>query len=98
MAVRWTSRDAARLAPLVVSEYGATCWLCGKPIDLALPRTHRLGLTLDHVIARVNGGTNELANLRPAHSECNKRRGARSVRKTRRMRRGAAWPGIGGKK
>ena len=97
MAVRWTSRDAARLAPLVLSEYGATCWLCGKPIDTTLPRTHRLGLTLDHVQARAMGGGNELSNLRPAHSVCNKRRGARSIRKTRRVKQGIAWPGIGSK-
>lgn len=92
MAVRWTSRQARALAPIVVSEYGSTCWLCGKPIDTALPRTHRWGLTVDHVTPRALGGTNDLANLRPAHSVCNKRRGCRPAIKTRRARRGAAWP------
>lgn len=55
----------------VVREYGADCSICGEPIDLELPRTHRFGLTVDHLIPVKRGGTGEMSNLRPAHWICN---------------------------
>ena len=90
--VTWTTRQARALAPLVLGEYGATCWLCNRPIDLALPRTDKEGLTIDHVTPRALGGGNELSNLRPAHSICNKRRGTRRAGVIRKLTIGAAWP------
>lgn len=55
----------------VVREYGSDCSICKEPIDLELPRTHRFGLTVDHVIPVNKGGTDEMSNLRPAHWICN---------------------------
>lgn len=44
-----------------------TCWLCGLPgAD-----------TVDHVHPVALGGTNDPANLRPAHAPCNRAKGAR---------------------
>jgi 5-methylcytosine-specific restriction endonuclease McrA len=55
----------------VVREYGQDCDICKEPIDLELPRTHRFGLTVDHVIPVNKGGTDSMENLRPAHWICN---------------------------
>jgi hypothetical protein len=55
----------------VVREYGDKCHICLEPINLELPRTHRLGLTVDHVIPLSKGGKDEMDNLRPAHWICN---------------------------
>lgn len=44
------------------------CWLCG-----------RAGAdSVDHVIPRERGGTDDLGNLRAAHLSCNLRRGVRT--------------------
>lgn len=70
-------RNNTRLASMVVAEYGAWCWLCARPIDLDVPRRSSGGLSIDHVIPRSLGGSNELSNLRPAHYGCNSARGNR---------------------
>jgi 5-methylcytosine-specific restriction endonuclease McrA len=44
---------------------GRACWWYGRPAT-----------TVDHVLAVVLGGTNELANLVPACARCNYSRGA----------------------
>lgn len=62
---------------LVVQAYGHNCWLCHQPIDLDLPRHHPRALSVDHVLPRSRGGTDDLANLRPAHRRCNLQRGAK---------------------
>lgn len=62
----WGGRSAARLTALTLSTWGTICHLCG--CDGAD--------TADHIVPRSRGGTDELANLRPAHRSCNSRRGA----------------------
>lgn len=61
-------------ADQVVREYGDACHICKEPIDMNLPRTNRMGLTIDHVIALSKGGTDTMDNLRPAHWICNNRK------------------------
>lgn len=60
-------RAQSALTALVLAEYGTTCHLCLKPG----------ATTKDHVLPVKYGGTDELANLRPAHHSCNARRQAR---------------------
>jgi hypothetical protein len=61
-----------RISPeQVVREYGSTCHICQKEIDLTLPRTSKLGLTLDHLIPLSKDGPDTIENLRPAHWSCN---------------------------
>ena len=47
-------------------ERGLVCWLCGLPFadDLS-------DWSADHVIKLRDGGTNDLANMQPAHKHCN---------------------------
>lgn len=61
-------------ADQVVREYGEACHICSEAIDLSLPRTSKLGLTIDHVIPLSKGGSDEMENLRPAHWICNNRK------------------------
>lgn len=61
-----TRMRRARVAA-VVEKHGKDCWLCGKPIHD--------DLTMDHVLPRSKGGRATRDNLRPAHAECNVRRG-----------------------
>lgn len=77
------SRHSARGRPWnrkrrAVLASSTTCWLCGLPgAD-----------TVDHVVPRSMGGTDEPWNLRPAHQRCNSRRGTKAnVTPSRRSRR-----------
>lgn len=58
-----------RLRAQVLAEE-RLCWICGGPGTPDDP------LTLDHVIARANGGTHVRPNGRAAHRSCNSARGA----------------------
>jgi len=42
-----------------------------------VPPTHPLAFVVDHVVPLALGGSDEILNLRPAHSRCNLRKGAR---------------------
>ena len=51
------------------------CHLCGGTVDMALPRTHRYGATLDHLTPLSLGGEDTTENVKLAHWICNIRRG-----------------------
>ena len=64
----WRGKHVTRVTVLYFTLHPLrVCYLCGKSgAD-----------TLDHIIARADGGTDELENLRPAHRSCNSSRGRR---------------------
>lgn len=71
----WNGRKIARLAAAVFAERGRVCHLCGMPgAD-----------TLDHLLPRSLGGTDDLENLAPAHKSCNSSRGAMPLDKWREL-------------
>nr|DAW83784.1 MAG TPA: HNH nuclease [Caudoviricetes sp.] len=93
----WGGRQVANLRNQVISTYGTTCHICGRPIDLSISRTEPGGYTLDHVIPKSLGGQHTLANLRPAHRRCNMARQNKPISRpeeTRKKRLVAAWPGL----
>lgn len=49
----------------ILKRDGYICYLCGGPG----------AQSVDHIIARANGGTNDDSNLAAAHSLCNSRKG-----------------------
>lgn len=58
----------------------AHCWLCGKPIDYALPAGvdgHPEAWNLDHAHPVISHPelAEDPANFRPSHADCNQRRG-----------------------
>lgn len=55
---------------------GWTCWVCGGDVDRAGPLTGPWAPTVDHVLPRARGGTNDPTNLRLAHRRCNGARGS----------------------
>lgn len=59
-----TNNGAKRLRRAILARDGDACWLCGK----VMPTQDR---TIEHLVARSNGGTNELSNLALAHRACN---------------------------
>lgn len=67
----------------VLEHYGTLCHICGTAIDLEAPRQNgkvgwEKGLHLDHVMPIALGGSDEIANVRPAHGLCNIRKGKKA--------------------
>lgn len=58
-----------QLRRLVLSTYGDICVHCGEPG----------ARSVEHLQPRSRGGTDALANLRPAHLVCNISRGVRPM-------------------
>lgn len=54
---------------------GWTCWLCGHRVDPHAPAGSPSAPTVDHVVPKSRGGSDDNANLRLAHRRCNGRRG-----------------------
>lgn len=72
---------------LVTEAYGNRCHICTLPINLALAYPHPLSLSLDHLLPRSRGGSDDVSNLRPVHLRCNLSRGARPASAVRPPRR-----------
>jgi hypothetical protein len=65
----------------VFELYGTDCHICMEPVDLDAPRGAGIpgwerGLHMDHLIALVNGGPDNLDNIRPSHGLCNLKKSA----------------------
>lgn len=57
---------------------GATCGICGEPVDMTLRRSDsNLCASVDHVLPRSLGGTHDPENLQLAHLLCNQRKSDR---------------------
>lgn len=64
----WISK-ADRYA--IYERDGYTCWLCAEPIDMSDGPSENWAPSLDHVIPRSRGGSDDPENLRTAHRYCN---------------------------
>lgn len=72
----WIER-AARLA--IYERDNWTCHLCNEPVDFEAPCTSNRYPSLDHLVPRSKGGTDEPDNLRTCHRACNSRRGVKDL-------------------
>lgn len=52
-----------------VLEENDTCWICGRGG----------ANSVDHILPYARGGGDEIENLAPAHLECNKKRGTKTI-------------------
>jgi len=59
----------------IFEDHGWLCHLCKQPIDPKLRTPHPSAATLDHVVPLARGGRDWIANIRPAHLRCNRRKG-----------------------
>lgn len=58
----------------LIKRDGLKCQLCNENIDMS--RIGLFGVSIDHIVPRSKGGTDELENLRLTHCICNALRGA----------------------
>ncbi|NDE02585.1 MAG: HNH endonuclease [Gammaproteobacteria bacterium] len=75
-AVHWQREICAYLA----DRDGDRCAICHQMVDLKIrsgTRGSDAGPSIDHVIPRSRGGSDDLANLRLTHWGCNRKRGNR---------------------
>jgi len=69
----WNSTISKKLRPMVIAQWGMHCHLCNRSIESTDE------YSIDHVVPRSQGGTNELSNLRSSHRACNYARQDRSI-------------------
>lgn len=68
------------LVEYLIRRDGRRCAICKRKIDFTIKsgtKGSRNGYSIDHVVPRSKGGTDDLANLRLAHWGCNQTRGNR---------------------
>jgi hypothetical protein len=61
---------------------GTDCGICGEAVDMTIRRRDPDGLmcaSVDHIIPRARGGTNDPSNLQLAHLLCNHRKSDRTA-------------------
>lgn len=73
---RATSKHGTSPAEIARRD-GSDCKLCGDPIDMDLRKPDYMCASVDHILPRSLGGTNDLENLQLAHLVCNIRKGNR---------------------
>lgn len=61
----------------LIARDGMDCGICGDPVDPALVKPDPLSPSIDHVLPRSSGGTNDPVNLQLAHLHCNQVKQAR---------------------
>lgn len=82
-SLRWARRREPRgheipvaLRRAVYVRDARTCALCRKPLDFGKKAPHPMSPSIDHIIPRSRGGTDDILNLQAAHLLCNNRKNA----------------------
>jgi 5-methylcytosine-specific restriction endonuclease McrA len=83
----WVFRRARRkrIAALRARD-GDNCWRCNRPMRFGAPFNRGKAATVEHVLARALGGTDDLGNLRLCHIGCNRHLGTAPPEQKERMR------------
>ncbi|MDE1867847.1 MAG: HNH endonuclease [Thaumarchaeota archaeon] len=71
MASKLSSTNKRKILKNILQRDNFKCGICGEAINPDLPHTSRLGATIDHIVPKNRGGTNNQWNLQPAHRGCN---------------------------
>lgn len=64
-----TQRDQDRRA---IRRTKPPCGICDGEIDYTLKSPHPESFEVDHIVARHNGGTEDLSNKQASHRRCNR--------------------------
>jgi 5-methylcytosine-specific restriction endonuclease McrA len=80
-AVRASPKKRKRRTLVVGDRDGWVCWLCHQAVQQGLASTDSMHASLDHVVPRWLGGSNDVSNLRISHHKCNHERDAEERRK-----------------
>ena len=76
-----TNGNAERKLRERLKAEGRPCYLCGRPIDYTLPKTHPGSFQLDHINPRAKGGSVlDYSNAGATHRACNLRKGAKPLK------------------
>jgi 5-methylcytosine-specific restriction endonuclease McrA len=59
----------------LAARYGKTCGICSEPVDMTLRAPDPGCASVDHIVPKAAGGTNDPTNLQLAHLLCNVRKG-----------------------
>jgi 5-methylcytosine-specific restriction endonuclease McrA len=96
---RGSRRHFAKRRLELAQDQGGLCFWCGEPMRDEAPSNGRphppLMPTIDHIIPRARGGTNERVNLVAACSDCNNRRGDMPAGTYAMLTRGLRFVGAG---
>ena len=94
---RWCSRQCNEVwhdprirIPILMAEQAGLCGICALPLgEMVMPTVFRDQLNpeieVDHVRPQVLAGTNHRSNLRVAHRDCNRTKGALPLDEARRQ-------------
>lgn len=74
-----TAKPSRVVIEHLVAAYGAVCYLCSGAVDLDMPRTSRMGATVDHIVPLAKGGSDDFENLQLAHWICNNRKSDKMI-------------------
>lgn len=64
---------------LLFMSCGGICPECGKQMQISNSRAMDTYMTVDHIVPKLKGGTNNIENLRPMCRKCNMERGNEDV-------------------
>lgn len=70
--LRGQKQKKLAIKQIILDKTGGICAKCGRP--LPIEKT-----TIDHLIPKYRGGTDEISNLIPMCKRCNKQKGSRIV-------------------
>ena len=65
-------------AQALAARDGTDCGICLEPVDMTLSWPNLDCPSVDHIVSRADGGTDDPANLQLAHLRCNHRKSKRS--------------------
>jgi hypothetical protein len=73
MAAKIKGANRPKLYATLRERHGANCHWCGEPMCFDT-REKPDSVTIEHLVRKVDGGTNAQSNLRLAHKRCNEGR------------------------
>ena len=64
---------------LLYLQCRGVCPVCGRHLQITNPKNEETYMTIDHMVPKSKGGTNNIENIRPLCRACNNARGNRDI-------------------